>query len=197
MASRARRDRVTTKGLLNDKSIVAEQRERYRQYSVIVEEVAVQSGEGLLYQDTYEDEYDDTYDGNQVGANDADSDDELISRRPFTIPQVLRSKDQEEDEEEEEEEKVETNAKEAAKDHFVQDPAVLRERAEARRMTFLAKKGYKPDNSAAVVGGAKGHGQSRETVQERRKKEASKGARANHNRRAMADRKRNKGMIPS
>ncbi|KAL8180509.1 UNVERIFIED_CONTAM: Activating signal cointegrator 1 complex subunit 2, partial [Gekko kuhli] len=82
-------------------------------------------------------------------------------------------------------------------DHFVQDPAVLRERAEARRMTFLARKGHKPDNSAAVAGGAKGHGQSRETVQERRKKEANKGTRANHNRRAMADRKRNKGMIPS
>lgn len=29
----------------------------------------------------YDDEYDDTYDGNQIGANDADSDDELISRR--------------------------------------------------------------------------------------------------------------------
>nr|XP_056715575.1 activating signal cointegrator 1 complex subunit 2 [Euleptes europaea] len=192
-----RSDRATTKGLLNDKSIVAEQRERYSQYSVIVEEATEQSGEGLFYQDTYEDEYDDTYDGNQVGANDADSDDELISRRPFTIPQVLRSKEQEEEEEEEEEEEVETNAKEATKDHFVQDPAVLRERAEARRMTFLAKKGHKPDNSTAVAGGAKGHGQSRETVQERRKKEASKGTRANHNRRAMADRKRNKGMIPS
>ncbi|XP_077163362.1 activating signal cointegrator 1 complex subunit 2 isoform X2 [Paroedura picta] len=191
-----RSDRTTTKGLLNDKSIVAEQRERYSQYSVIVEEVPEQSGEGLFCQDDYEDEYDDTYDGNQVGANDADSDDELISRRPFTIPQVLRSKEQEEEEEEEEEE-AETNAKEAAKDHFVQDPAVLRERAEARRMTFLARKGHKPDNSTAIVGGAKGHGQSRETVQERRKKEASKGTRANHNRRAMADRKRNKGMIPS
>ncbi|XP_013929016.1 PREDICTED: activating signal cointegrator 1 complex subunit 2 [Thamnophis sirtalis] len=82
-------------------------------------------------------------------------------------------------------------------DHFVQDPAVLRERAEARRATFLARKGQKPDTSAAVTGAAKGRGQSRETVQERRKKEASKGARANHNRRAMADRKRNKGMIPS
>lgn len=76
-----RSDKATTKGLLNDKSIVAEQRERYSQYSVIVEEVTEQSGEGLFYQDDYEDEYDDTYDGNQVGANDADSDDELISRR--------------------------------------------------------------------------------------------------------------------
>lgn len=42
----------------------------------------MQPGEGLSYRgDDYEDEYDDTYDGNQVGANDADSDDELISRR--------------------------------------------------------------------------------------------------------------------
>lgn len=42
----------------------------------------VQPGEDSPYRsDDYEDEYDDTYDGNQVGANDADSDDELISRR--------------------------------------------------------------------------------------------------------------------
>lgn len=42
----------------------------------------MQPGESLSYYgDDYEDEYDDTYDGNQVGANDADSDDELISRR--------------------------------------------------------------------------------------------------------------------
>lgn len=107
---------------------MAAQRQRYEQYSVVVEEVGVwvvvevgvgvveeveevgvraegrswrgdqrprplrpthpplqvplQPGEGLSYRgDDYEDEYDDTYDGNQVGANDADSDDELISRR--------------------------------------------------------------------------------------------------------------------
>lgn len=92
---------------------------------------------------------------------------------------------------------MEEPEKETTKDHFVQDPAVLRERAEARRMTYLARKGYKHDNTSAVVGNAKGHGQSRDTVQDRRKKEANKGARANHNRRVMADRKRNKGMIPS
>lgn len=89
---------------------MAAQRQRYEQYSVVVEEVGpggaaglrlaadisgpgprptrlplqvpLQPGEGLSYRgDDYEDEYDDTYDGNQVGANDADSDDELISRR--------------------------------------------------------------------------------------------------------------------
>lgn len=48
---------------------------------MIVEEVPEQEGEAQFYRVDYEDEYDDTYDGNQVGANDADSDDELISRR--------------------------------------------------------------------------------------------------------------------
>ncbi|NXN13870.1 ASCC2 protein, partial [Indicator maculatus] len=76
-----RRQKETTRSLLNDKHLVAEQRERYSQYSVVVEEVPVQPGEAQLYREDYEDEYDDTYDGNQVGANDADSDDELISRR--------------------------------------------------------------------------------------------------------------------
>ncbi|KAM6052625.1 activating signal cointegrator 1 complex subunit 2 isoform 1-T2 [Chlamydotis macqueenii] len=194
-----RREKDTTRSLLNDKRLVAEQKERYSQYSVIVEEVPVQQGEAQLYGEDYEDEYDDTYDGNQVGANDADSDDELISRRPFTIPQVLRPKGQEEgqeEEEEDEEEEEEEAEKERTKDHFVQDPAVLRERAEARRLAYLARRGHKHDSSA-VVGNVKGHGQNRETVQERRKKEANKSTRANHNRRAMADRKRNKGMIPS
>ncbi|NXS64228.1 ASCC2 protein, partial [Brachypteracias leptosomus] len=76
-----RREKDTTRSLLNDKSLVGEQRERYGQYSLVVEEVPLQHGEGQLYSQDYEDEYDDTYDGNQVGANDADSDDELISRR--------------------------------------------------------------------------------------------------------------------
>ncbi|NXF08563.1 ASCC2 protein, partial [Smithornis capensis] len=66
-----RREKDTTRSLVNDKSLVLEQRERYSQYTVVVEELL----------GDYEDEYDDTYDGNQVGANDADSDDELISRR--------------------------------------------------------------------------------------------------------------------
>uniref|UniRef100_A0A8C8X768 Activating signal cointegrator 1 complex subunit 2 n=1 Tax=Panthera leo TaxID=9689 RepID=A0A8C8X768_PANLE len=106
---KGRRKEENTRSLLNDKREVVAQRQRYEQYSVVVEEVPLQPGEGLPYRgDDYEDEYDDTYDGNQVGANDADSDDELISRRPFTIPQVLRTKvpgeGQEEDEDEEEEE---------------------------------------------------------------------------------------------
>ncbi|NXM45443.1 ASCC2 protein, partial [Gymnorhina tibicen] len=75
-----RREKDTTRSLVNDKRLVTEQRERYSQYSVVVEELPLEPGAAQLYED-YEDEYDDTYDGNQVGANDADSDDELISRR--------------------------------------------------------------------------------------------------------------------
>ncbi|XP_033089066.1 activating signal cointegrator 1 complex subunit 2 isoform X4 [Trachypithecus francoisi] len=193
------RKEENTQSLLNDKHAVAAQRQRYEQYSVVVEEVPLQPGESLPYHSIYyEDEYDDTYDGNQVGANDADSDDELISRRPFTIPQVLRTKVPREGQEEDDDDEEEEADEEAPKpDHFVQDPAVLREKAEARRMAFLAKKGYRHDSSTAVAGSPRGHGQSRETTQERRKKEANKAARANHNRRTMADRKRSKGMIPS
>ncbi|XP_012869718.1 PREDICTED: activating signal cointegrator 1 complex subunit 2 [Dipodomys ordii] len=193
---KGRRKEENTRSLVNDKREVVAQRQRYEQYSVVVEEVPLQPGE--YRGDDYEDEYDDTYDGNQIGANDADSDDELISRRPFTIPQILRTKvpgEGQEKEDDAEEEEAEDDAPKP--DHFVQDPAVLREKAEARRMTFLARKGYRHDSSAAVAGGPRGHGQSRETTQERRKKEANKATRANHNRRTMADRKRNKGMIPS
>ncbi|XP_019498721.1 PREDICTED: activating signal cointegrator 1 complex subunit 2 isoform X1 [Hipposideros armiger] len=196
---KGRRKEENTRSLLNNKREVVAQRHRYEQYSVVVEEVPLQPGKGLSYYgDDYEDEYDDTYDGNQVGANDADSDDELISRRPFTIPQVLRTKVPREGQEEVEEEEEEEGEDEAPKpDHFVQDPAVLREKAEARRMAFLARKGYRHDSSTAVAGSSRGHGQSRETTQERRKKEANKSTRANHSRRTMADRKRSKGMIPS
>uniref|UniRef100_G3TQL6 Activating signal cointegrator 1 complex subunit 2 n=1 Tax=Loxodonta africana TaxID=9785 RepID=G3TQL6_LOXAF len=195
---KGKRKEENTRSLLNDKQAVAAQRQRYEQYSVVVEEVPLQPGEGLPYHDDdYEDEYDDTYDGNQVGANDVDSDDELISRRPFTTPQVLRNRVLDVVEGRETDLSEELSFLPPQPDHFVQDPAVLREKAEARRIAFLARRGYRHDSSTAVVGSPRGHGQNRETTQERRKKEANKAARANHNRRAMADRKRSKGMIPS
>ncbi|XP_067329450.1 activating signal cointegrator 1 complex subunit 2 [Anolis sagrei] len=188
-----RSERTSTRLLLGDKSFLEAQRDRYGLYSVVAEEVPPWQE----VSPSYEDEYDDTYDGNQVGANDADDPhDELLNRRPFTVPQVLRSKQHkgqgmEPEEEEEGEEDEEEEEQEGPKDHFVQDPAVLRERAEARRMAFLARKGPRVDPSSAS-----GKGPSKETAPERRRKEAAKATRANHNRRVMADRKRNKGMIP-
>lgn len=200
---KGRRKGEDAKSLLNDKSHISQLKDRYEQYSIVVEEVPVQpeeEGGSRFYRDDYEDEYDDTYDSNQVGANDADSDDELISRRPFTTPLVLRSGERDERQDDEDEEEVDEQTKKEdgpRRDCFVQDPAVLRERAEARRAAQYARKGHRFDNSSSVVGNTKGQGQSKDTLLERRRKEANKSLRGNHNRKSMADRKRNKGMIPS
>uniref|UniRef100_A0A4W5KUD8 Activating signal cointegrator 1 complex subunit 2 n=1 Tax=Hucho hucho TaxID=62062 RepID=A0A4W5KUD8_9TELE len=129
--------------LLNDKQHIAEQKERYLTYETVVDEVIVTPSEsGAVYNlDDYDDEYDDTYDINQVGANDLDGDSNLLNRRPFTVPQVLRQggrpQIQEENVEEEEDEKDSA----VKRDQFVQDPALLRERAEARRATMQHRKG--------------------------------------------------------
>uniref|UniRef100_A0AAY5EBZ9 CUE domain-containing protein n=1 Tax=Electrophorus electricus TaxID=8005 RepID=A0AAY5EBZ9_ELEEL len=142
------------------------------------------------------DQYDDTYDLNQVGANDLDEDDDLLTRRPFTTPQVL-STGRQSPEEEEEDDKEEEKVKAGPRDHFLQDPAVLRARADARRLALQSRRGYRPPPASHVKGGPKGRGQTQETVLDRRKKETNKSRGANHNRRVMADRKRNKGMVPS
>ncbi|XP_072520566.1 activating signal cointegrator 1 complex subunit 2 isoform X2 [Salminus brasiliensis] len=198
---KGRRQGESVREMLNDKRHVDEQRERYQSYQTVVDEVPIapdQPGNqgGAYAFDDYDDEYDDTYDINQVGANDLDEDDEMLNRRPFTTPQVLRMgrKGQEEEDEGEEEEEQEDAVR---RDQFVQDPAVLRERAEARRLAMQSRRGYRPPPQSNVAGGPKGRGQTQETVLDRRRKEMNKSRGANHNRRAMADRKRNKGMIPS
>ncbi|XP_061115878.1 activating signal cointegrator 1 complex subunit 2 [Conger conger] len=193
--------------LLDDKEHIAEQRARYQAYETVVDEVPVGPGEegagaggGAYVTDDYDDEYDDTYDINQVGANDLDEDDDLLNRRPFTTPQVLRTSKQPKSRQDEQEEEEEEDEKDAVvkRDQFVQDPAVLRERAEARRAAMHSRRGYsRPEPASHVAGRPKGQGQSQETAQDRRRKEAHKGRGANHNRRNMADRKRSKGMIPS
>uniref|UniRef100_A0AAY4CSZ0 CUE domain-containing protein n=1 Tax=Denticeps clupeoides TaxID=299321 RepID=A0AAY4CSZ0_9TELE len=199
---KGRKQGPSGRALLEDKQHISEQRARYQAYETVVDEVPIgtnESGEtGAAYvADDYEDEYDDTYDINQVGANDLDEDDDLLSRRPFTIPQALRTgrKAPEEEEDEGDEEVEKDNG--TKRDLFIQDPAVLRERAEARRLAMQSRKGYRPPPTSHVMGGPKGQGQSQETLLDRRRKEASKSRGANHNRRSMADRKRNKGMIPS
>uniref|UniRef100_A0A7N8X6W3 Activating signal cointegrator 1 complex subunit 2 n=1 Tax=Mastacembelus armatus TaxID=205130 RepID=A0A7N8X6W3_9TELE len=184
---KGRRKGESTREMLNDKQHIAEQRARYKAYETVVDEVVIEPGEtaatyGL---DDYDDEYDDTYDMNQVGANDLDRD-SFLNRRPFTVPQVLRKGNKAEDEESDNDEEEETLQNNAHRDQFVQDPAVLREKAEARRAH--------PSN---VVGRPKGQGQATETLLDRRRKETNKSRVGNHNRRTMADRKRNKGMIPS
>uniref|UniRef100_A0AAY4CU63 CUE domain-containing protein n=1 Tax=Denticeps clupeoides TaxID=299321 RepID=A0AAY4CU63_9TELE len=183
---KGRKQGPSGRALLEDKQHISEQRARYQAYETVVDEVPIA--------DDYEDEYDDTYDINQVGANDLDEDDDLLSRRPFTIPQALRTGRKAPEEEEDEGDEEDNGTK---RDLFIQDPAVLRERAEARRLAMQSRKGYRPPPTSHVMGGPKGQGQSQETLLDRRRKEASKSRGANHNRRSMADRKRNKGMIPS
>lgn len=195
---KGRRKGENVREMLNDKQHVAEQRDRYHAYETVVDEVVIEPGEsaeayGL---DDYDDEYDDTYDMNQVGANDLDGD-SLLNRRPFTVPQVLRKSNKPEEEEEDEEEEEEALQNNVNRDQFVQDPALLRERAEARRAAMQQRKGFRPERTSNVAGRPKGQGQSLETFLDRRKKEANKSRTSNHNRRTMADRKRNKGMIPS
>uniref|UniRef100_A0A672F3C3 CUE domain-containing protein n=1 Tax=Salarias fasciatus TaxID=181472 RepID=A0A672F3C3_SALFA len=188
---KGRRQGEDAREMLNDKQHVEQQRARYQAYQTVVDEVDLEPGEAAAAYgpDDYEDEYDDTYDMNQVGANDLDGD-SLLSRRPFTVPQVLRKGNRAEVEEEGDEEEEEPL-------QFVQDPAVLRERAEARRAAMQQRKGFRPERQSNVTGRPKGQGQTLETFLDRRKKEANKSRVANHNRRSMADSKRNKGMIPS
>ncbi|KAI1900940.1 hypothetical protein AGOR_G00055000 [Albula goreensis] len=203
---KGRKQGENVRAMLNDKQHVKEQRARYQAYETVVDEVPVGpaeqgAGAATYVTDDYDDEYDDTYDTNQVGANDLDGDSDLLNRRPFTIPQVLRTGKQAQGRqvEEEEEEEEEEDEKDAAvkRDHFVQDPAVLRERAEARRAAMQSRRGHRPEPASHVAGRPKGQGQTLETVLDRRRKETNKSRGANHNRRTMADRKRNKGMIPS
>uniref|UniRef100_A0A8C9YXB5 Activating signal cointegrator 1 complex subunit 2 n=1 Tax=Sander lucioperca TaxID=283035 RepID=A0A8C9YXB5_SANLU len=179
---KGRRKGESAREMLNDKKHVAEQRSRYQAYETVVDEVVIEPGESAEAYD-YDDEYDDTYDMGQVGANDLDGD-SLLNRRPFTIPQILRKgnkpelEEEGEDEEEEETLQVITSFKNSRSNI-----------TEKNSLTHFKR----PNN---VVGQAKGRGQTQETLVDRRK-EANKGRGANHNRRNMADRKRNKGMIPS
>uniref|UniRef100_A0A3B4AYT1 CUE domain-containing protein n=1 Tax=Periophthalmus magnuspinnatus TaxID=409849 RepID=A0A3B4AYT1_9GOBI len=166
---KGRRKGESAKEMLNDKRHIEDQRKRYQSYETVVDEVSLEPGESL----DYEDEYDDTYDMNQVGANDLDQDSLLNITCIFINFQNNVQRDQ-----------------------FVQDPAVLRERAEARRAAMQQRRGYRPERPSHVVGQPKGQGQSQETVLDRRKKESNKSRGANHNRRSLADRKKNKGMIP-
>ncbi|KAG7280955.1 hypothetical protein CRUP_022966 [Coryphaenoides rupestris] len=186
---------------------IEEQRDRYRAYDMVADEVMVQPGAAYTLDEDYDDEYDDTYDVNQVGANDLDGD-SLLSRRPFTMPLVLRTAHKPQFEQEDEEEEDASNMEnQAPRDQFIQEPGGAEGAGRGDEGSHPTEEGswtafhegqhYRPEPAGHVMGKPKGQGQTQETTQDRRKKEANKGRGANHNRRNMADRKRNKGMIPS
>lgn len=65
--------------VLGDKAAIKDIKENIsKNYGVVVD---VEEVDETYAKDMYEDEYDDTYDTNIVGADDADSADELTSRR--------------------------------------------------------------------------------------------------------------------
>ena len=160
----------------------------------------------------YDDEYDDTYDSNVVGAGDADSADEMTSRRPFIVPRVLADRGRAVRDESDDEEEVDERAAEVKpRDAFVEDPALLRQRREqqwasqqqqrsARRHGRAGKvaegtKGGEEMTSSSgrtydVKGAARGQGQSAEVLRNRAWKEKNKSSRVHHNRKDLADRKR-------
>uniref|UniRef100_A0A8C2ZMJ8 Activating signal cointegrator 1 complex subunit 2 n=1 Tax=Cyclopterus lumpus TaxID=8103 RepID=A0A8C2ZMJ8_CYCLU len=182
---KGRRKGENARETLNDKQHIAEQKARYQAYETVVDEVVLEPGEtGEAYElDAYDDEYDDTYEMSQVGANDLDGDSLLIRSLFHGVNMRVY---------------LCFSQNNVNRDQFVQDPALLRERADARRAAMHQRKGFRPEpRPSAVAGQPKGQGQNKETLLDRRKKEAHKGRGANHNRRNMADRKRNKGMIPS
>ncbi|KAJ8686407.1 hypothetical protein QAD02_022201 [Eretmocerus hayati] len=169
--------------LLNDKSHLAATKELYNKYSIVTSE--------------YDDEYDDTYDDQDIGSS-AQDDCVEVDARPFTIPRILRKQEQcDLDDDVDEEHDLATNSGgQITADQFVQDPALLRAKAEER---YWSKRGGRSfySRNKDVVGNAKGQGQSKEVVDNRNQKGKSKATRANHNRRAGSQWKRSHGMVPS
>jgi len=158
----------------------------------------------------YDDEYDDTYDSNVVVADDADSADEMTSRRPFVTPRVLAvldradSGDDLNDDEEQaaqrrrgkQDEQEEQEARRRRGDLFIEDPAVLRQRRDEQWASRHGQqtRGRAGDVSGAargdVRGVARGHGQSADVTRNRAWKEKNRASRVHHNRKDLADRKR-------
>lgn len=156
------------------------------------------SGDG---DELYDDEYDDTYDTINVGADDADSADELSQIRPFTVPRVLKQRPEVEDNESEES-SDESDKDAAMRDSFVPNPALIRQRAEERAQWKNQRaqgqksqsggqaQSAKQDKKYDVKGGPKGKGQAGEVLKNRAWKEKHKSSRANHNRKYFSDKKR-------
>ncbi|EGI59668.1 Activating signal cointegrator 1 complex subunit 2 [Acromyrmex echinatior] len=152
--------------MLNDKSAIREVRNIYEKYSIVTDE--------------YDDEYDDTYDSHDIRSS-AQDDSAEIDARSFTTPRVFQTFDKNnassEDDTEIEDEKPVQNS-----NHFVQDPAELRAKAEQRKQSREGKsKGDKQDKNGSV----------------NRRKNVYKATHGNHNRRMGAEIKRKQGMIPS
>ncbi|XP_060081459.1 activating signal cointegrator 1 complex subunit 2-like [Ylistrum balloti] len=185
---------------LDDKTIGSEDKFRLNEaYGYVVETVTAE--EASQYAKLYDDEYDDTYDTNNVGADDADSADELLHGRPLTVPRILGGGNQGRTQKSSESESQDSEDEKKQRDHFVQDPALLRQKAEQRRISQRRGQGRRFGQGQGreqgqegqkydVKGKAKGQGQDADVLKNRKFKEKNKASRGNHNRRYMSDKKR-------
>ncbi|XP_017787994.1 PREDICTED: activating signal cointegrator 1 complex subunit 2 [Habropoda laboriosa] len=145
------------------------------------------------YDDTYEDECDDTLHDRGVRYNTEDLPSAFDPERS-TIPRFYYGRKADSESEDENVGDENTESEQNKKDHFVENPADVRARAEQRRQAMRGRKGGAPPN---VIGKQKGRGQDKSVLQSRQQKNTDKAKRANHNRRSGSQWKRNQGMIPS
>lgn len=80
--------------------------------------------------------------------------------------------------------------------NFCEDPALIRERREAKFRTQHRPSNQNAQPKSNVVGKPKGQGQEKDVLKARDKKSVNKSSRANHSRKSGAQFKRNRGMIP-
>ncbi|PNF14341.1 hypothetical protein B7P43_G05576 [Cryptotermes secundus] len=172
--------------LIDDKSHRAEFRDMYAKFGVI-------DTEGSMY----DDEYDDTYDHLDVSVGDEGD----LERRPFVVPRVLCSKDEEDSSEGESEGEEQGEREEKAgppRDEFVPNPEEQRAKAEQRRQQKMQSRGRVWRGSGPkdrdVAGGPKGQGQQKEVLINREHKNVHKASHGNHNRRVLSQRKRQQRM---
>lgn len=168
--------------LIDDKSHRAEFRDMYTKFGII-------DTEGSMY----DDEYDDTYDHLDVSVGEEGD----LERRPFVVPRVLRSKEEEDSSEGEREGEEQVELEEKAgppRDEFIPNPEEQRAKAEQRRQQQMQSRtrvwrGSGPKDRD-VVGGPKGQGQQKQVLINREHKNVRKASQGNHNRRVFSQRKK-------
>jgi activating signal cointegrator complex subunit 2 len=158
--------------LLNDKTYIQQNKERFLQYSLVTEENEDDKD--------YDDEPDDSYD------DFADSESKVKSK-------YLKA---DEESSESEDEEVDTNQQRPT--DFCENPEIIRARREQQYQQRMSRKHGKSGNQTQqtrdVVGNAKGQGQSSEVLRNRTAKMVNKSSRANHNRKAGSTWKQSRGM---
>ena len=179
--------------LLDDKRELktADMRDKFAALSIVVDEEYLAKGE---IGNDYDDEYDDTYDDQAMGEREPDAN-EFDNRRPFVLPQALGGGHITYVKEEESDEEIQEEQKNKPFD-FTRNPEEVRREAERKRQEQIhrnrkdkGKGGGIPNRD--VIGKAKGQGQEKNVVINRKHKTENKGKRT----RAAADRKMAKGMF--